>query len=113
MFPYARTILIILAISIARVNLGAAQLLGSPDNSQFYDGPYIQVYPPVDLSQDQQACFPQNSSTGTCPLFFAFVTALGGNYDGRGVIPGVQLAVDQIQPCYQVTHCISLLLTPK
>ena len=78
------------------MKLGADAQLGSPDNSQLYDGPYIQVYPPVDLSQNQQACSPQNSSTGTCPLFFAFIQSFGGLYDGRGTIPGVQLALDQI-----------------
>ena len=95
MMPYVQTSLIVIAITIARANLGVAQL-GSPDNSQFLDGPYIQVYPPVDLSQDQQSCSPQTSSTGTCPLFFAFIQSLGGIYDARGTIPGVQLAVDQI-----------------
>ena len=95
MMPYVQTSLIVIAITIARANLGVAQL-GSPDNSQFFDGPYIQVYPPVDLSQDQQSCSPQTSSTGTCPLFFAFIQSLGGIYDARGTIPGVQLAVDQI-----------------
>ena len=92
MVVYAQTILIALAITIAN---GASQL-GTPDNSQLFDGPYIQIYPPVDLSQDQQTCSPQNSSTGTCPLFFAFIQSFGGIYDGRGTIPGVQLALDQI-----------------
>ena len=91
----AQRTLIVIAITIARASLGAAQL-GSPDNSQLYDGPYIQVYPPIDLSQDQQSCSPQNSPTGTCPLFFAFIQTLGGIWDARGTIPGAQLALDQI-----------------
>ena len=90
---YALTSILIVLAAIA--NLGAAQL-GFPDNSQIYDGPYIQVYPPADLSQNQQTCSPRNSSTGRCPLFFAFIQSFGGVYDGRGTIPGVQLALDQI-----------------
>ena len=90
MMAYALTSILIVLAAIA--NLGAAQL-GSPNNSQIYDGPYIQVYPPADLSQNQQTCSTQST---TCPLFFAFIQSFGGVYDGRGTIPGVQLALDQI-----------------
>ena len=74
---YALTSILIVLAAIA--NLGAAQL-GSPDNSQIYDGPYIQVYPPADLSQNQQTCSPRSTM---CPLFFAFIQSFGGVYDGR------------------------------
>ena len=73
-----------------------AQSVGSPDNSQLNDGPYIQVYPPVDLSQDQQSCSPQNSSTGTCPLYIGLIMPFGGDFRSVQALPGVQLALDQI-----------------
>ena len=90
---YRPTVLLFtLAFSLAV----SSELNPQPDNSQLYDGPYIQVYPPVDLSQDQQSCSPQNSSTGTCPLYIGLMMSFGGDYDSSGSIPGVQLALDQI-----------------
>ena len=90
------TLVALLCLSVlSSIDNGAAQL-GSPDNSQLYDGPYIQVYPPVDLSQDQQSCSPQNSSTGTCPLYIGLILSFGGDYDSSGSVPGVQIALDQI-----------------
>ena len=90
---------LVLTIVATCSNKAAAQSVGSPDNSQLYDGPYIQVYPPVDLSQDQQSCSPENSSTGTCPLYIGLIqSSIGGPGGFRSipVLPGLQLALDQI-----------------
>ena len=43
---------------------------------------------------DQKNC--SLIDNGTCPLYIALLVSFGGDYDGRGVIPGVQMAIDQI-----------------
>ena len=59
-----------------------------------YIGAYKHIYPFVDISQDQLTC--SVAANGTCPLYFALLMSFGGEYDSSGVIPGVQLALDQI-----------------
>lgn len=57
-------------------------------------GPYKQIYPRVDITQDQLAC--SVTENGSCPLYIALMVSFGGEFDSSGVIPGVQMALDQI-----------------
>ena len=57
-------------------------------------GPYKEIYPSVDITQDQQNC--SVAENGTCPLYVALMVSFGGEFDSSGVIPGVQMAIDQI-----------------
>ena len=59
-----------------------------------YLGPYKHVYPPVDITQDPDTCTP--SSKSRCPLYLAIMFSFGGTFISSGVIPGVQLAIDQM-----------------
>ena len=59
-----------------------------------YLGPYTDVYPYVDIRQDQLSCSP--STNGTCPLYIALMVTFAGDFISSGAIPGVQLALDQI-----------------
>ena len=57
---------------------------------------YKQSYPPVNdsLLSSQDYCDPDSNQT--CPLFIAFLTSFGGIYKSNGGIPGVQIALDEI-----------------
>ena len=82
-------------IRIMQLLLAMAILRGSdevPSQNQF--GVYTQVYPDVDMTGDQTNC--SRSSNETCPLYIALMMSFGGDYITSGVIPGVQLALDQI-----------------
>ena len=57
-------------------------------------GPYKQVYPVSDLQQDPRNC--SVSENGSCPLYIALMMAFGGDYISSGVIPGIQVAIDEI-----------------
>ena len=46
--------------------------------------PYLQVYPPVNESDD------------STPLYFALVLSSGGEYTSIGALPGVQVALDYV-----------------
>ena len=72
------------------VFLAAGQYLGS--------GPYKEIYPYVDVTRDQQSCVPDPAAgvDGTCPLYIALMMSFGGDFVSSGVIPGVQLAINQI-----------------
>ena len=59
-------------------------------------GPYKQVYPPTNLSVDQINCSPDPSQNMTCPLYVALLMSFGGAYISSGVIPAIQVALDQI-----------------
>lgn len=59
-----------------------------------YFGPYKDIYPLVDITQDQLNC--PRTENGTCPLYIGLMVSFGGEFDSSGVIPGVQLALDQI-----------------
>ena len=63
-------------------------------NSVYNYGPYDHVYPYVDITQNQSACVV--SENKTCPLYIALMMSSGGDVDSRGVIPAVQMAIDQI-----------------
>ena len=85
------------ATSIAQLCLVIA-LVSSPDESsattenQF--GVYKQIYPDINTTQDLTNC--SRSGNETCPLYIALMMASDGDYISSGVIPGVQLALDQI-----------------
>ena len=57
-------------------------------------GPYKQVYPKADLEKDPRNC--TVSENGTCPLYFALMMAFEGDFASSGVIPGIQVAIDEI-----------------
>ena len=65
---------------------------------QQYLGPYKEIYPYVDITRDQQRCVPDPAAgaNGTCPLYIALMMSFGGDFVSSGVIPGVQLAINQI-----------------
>ena len=57
-------------------------------------GPYKQVYPKADMQQDPRNC--SVSDNGTCPLYIALMMAFGGDFVSSGAIPGIQVAIDEI-----------------
>ena len=61
-----------------------------------YLGPYKEIYPYVDIAQDQQSCTPDLASNRTCPLYLALMMSFGGDFVSSGAIPGVQMAINQI-----------------
>ena len=63
-----------------------------------YLGPYKEIYPYVDITRDQQSCVPDPAAgvDGTCPLYIALMMSFGGDFVSSGAIPGVQLAINQI-----------------
>ena len=63
-----------------------------------YLGPYNEIYPCVDINRDQQSCVPGTAAggNGTCPLYIALMMSFGGDFVSSGAIPGVQLAINQI-----------------
>ena len=65
-----------------------------PDDQRDYYGPYDHIYPFVDITQDQLNC--STTDNGTCPLYIALLVSFGGEFDSSGVVPGVQMALDQI-----------------
>ena len=87
-------------------------------DSESYSGPYDHVYPYTDITGDQLNCsVSQNitcseSKNGTCPLYIALMMSFGGDFDSRGVIPGVQLAIDQINrdPNTLPGYCLHYIL---
>ena len=85
-------LLIISILATPRINAVAASI----NNDDLYFGPYLDIYPPVDLSQNQFDCIPQSAGNRTCPLYIALTMSFGGEYFSSGVVPGVQYALDQI-----------------
>ena len=63
--------------------------------------PYLQIYPPVNESDD------------STPLYFALVLSSGGEYTSIGAVPGVQVALDYINsqpdilPGYSLHYTLS------
>ena len=56
--------------------------------------PYLQVYPePEALGPDS---WYDRTADGKLPLYFAYVSSFGGQYLSSGTIPGVQVALDQV-----------------
>lgn len=69
---------------------------------------YKQVYPEVDPDQN---C--SSGSSQTCPLFFAFVTSFGGAFKSNGGLPGVQIALQEINEDPEMLPGYSLHYTLK
>lgn len=59
-------------------------------------GPYKHIYPPTNISNDEFSCSPNPALNETCPLYVALLMSFGGSYVSSGVIPGIQVALDQI-----------------
>lgn len=78
-----------------------------------YLGPYIDVYPFTDIGQEQQNCVPDPAQNVTCPLYIALTSSFGGDFVSSGVIPGVQLALNQINddPSILPGYTLHYLLT--
>ena len=76
--------LLIVMIQLVLVSVGSSNNFG----------PYKQVYPEADLKQDPKNC--SVSDNGTCPLYVALMMSFGGDYVSSGVIPGIQVAIDEI-----------------
>ena len=57
-------------------------------------GPYDDIYPFIDVTRDQQRCSVVENRT--CPLYISLMVSFGGEFDGRGVIGGVQMALEEI-----------------
>lgn len=84
--------------------LGTTSILSSAQEGRFTEeyenqqfGPYLHVYPPVNFSQSQIACSP--SASDPCPLYLALMFSFpsdAGNFVGGGVVPAIQLAIDQM-----------------
>lgn len=62
----------------------------------YHMSPYMHIYPPTDTTLDQQSCSPDSVLNKTCPLYVALLMSFGGSYISSGVIPDVQVALDQI-----------------
>ena len=66
---------------------------------------YLQVYPDTDPSRE--------TSVGLKSLYFALMMSFGGDYRSSGAIPGVQVALDQINsdptllPGYQLHYTLT------
>ncbi len=86
--------LVILSLLLITVSRGQESRYAS-EYENLYLGPYKHIYPPVDITQDPGDCTP--NGTARCPLFLAYMTGFaGGGFDASGSIPGVQIALDQI-----------------
>ena len=61
-------------------------------------GVYEEVYPSVANFSINSVhdCDPDASPDGTCPLFFGLLSSFGGIYRSSGCIPGVKIALDEI-----------------
>ena len=69
---------------------------GQEDELSIYNvGPYLHIYPPVNYT-DQNACVPDPATGKTCPLFIDLLMSFGGAFTSSGVVPGIQVALDQI-----------------
>ena len=73
---------------------GCLTQLSTSYNASYSYGLYDYVYPFVDITQNQTDCTIHNN--GTCPLYIALMMTYGGEFESSGVIPGVQMALDQI-----------------
>ncbi len=82
------------------------------DRSNSYDvGPYKHVYPPINPSIDQSSCVPDMSLNITCPLFIQLMMSFEGAFVASGVIPGIQVALDQINASPDLLQGYSLHYT--
>ena len=54
---------------------------------------YKQVYPDIEEESLHRFCDSRNE---TCPLFITLLMSFGGIYKSNGAIPGIQIALDEI-----------------
>ena len=79
-------------------------------------GVYEEIYPSIanfSLLDSVQDCDPDVSSDGTCPLFFGLMYSSGGLYQSSGCIPGIQIALDEINQDSSIIPGYSLHYTLK
>ena len=55
--------------------------------------PYVQIYPRESAALES---WEAPTSDGKTPLYFALILSFGGQFLSSGAIPGVQVALDQI-----------------
>ena len=89
-------LILVLVCTLLRINLQPAVAENADNDSDF--GSYLEVYPPVNLSQSQLTCTSQPADNKICPLYIALMMsfAIGREYISSGVIASVQYALDQI-----------------
>jgi len=56
--------------------------------------PYKHVYPLTNVSQS--SCIPDQALDQMCPLYLQLIMSFGGSFTSSGVVPAVQVALDQI-----------------
>ena len=108
----AKLFVLVLYFSVAIVHCSSSV------DIEYYSGPYDHVYPNTDITRNQLNCSVSKNITcsesknGTCSLYIALMMSFGGEYDSRGVIPGVQLAIDQINkdPKILPGYCLHYVL---
>lgn len=84
-------------LAFAFLNGGVLSQEDSADLSSSYNvATYKHIYPPANISVDQQSCSPDPAAGRTCPLFVALLMSFGGAYTSSGVVPALQVALDQI-----------------
>ena len=76
-------------------------------------GPYRHFYPPtMDFNLDPAQCTPDSATT--CPLYLALMFSFGemGSFLSSGVIPSMQLAIDQMNsdPSFLPEHNLHMLV---
>ena len=87
-------LVLVLVCTLLRINVQPAVAENADNDGDF--GSYLEVYPPVNLSQSQLTCTPQPADNKTCPLYIALMMSFGREYISSGVIASVQYALDQI-----------------
>ena len=87
-FLYITAHLILVVVCAAQESNFAAEY----ENQAF--GLYRHVYPPADISRDVGNCTP--SASDPCPIFLAIMMSFGGSFTSSGVVPAMQLAIDQM-----------------
>ena len=88
-------LILVLVCTLLRINYLQPAVAENADNDSDF-GSYLEVYPPVNLSQSQLTCTPQPADNKICPLYIALMMSFGREYISSGVIASVQYALDQI-----------------
>ena len=88
------SVTLVLAANLVQLSLGQSQAR--------YDGQVFQVYPR-----------PEDVPNGTTPLYFALMQSFSGGYRSSGGIPGLMIALDEINsnstvlPGYSLHYTLS------